>query len=95
MMNNILTWAAMIELPIFVAIFRLVMKNKKELEDSLLLYKQNGEHGVAMAKEALADFKLHVARNYVSTSYLKDVETRLTDHLLRIEKKLDQVGRNR
>ena len=50
---------------------------------------------VDLCKEALADFKLHVARNYVSTNYLKDVENRLTNHLLRIEKKLDDVGRGK
>jgi hypothetical protein len=37
----------------------------------------------------LADFKLDIARNYASIAYLKDVENRLTAHLLRIEAKLD------
>ena len=48
---------------------------------------------IIFSRDALAEFKLHVARNYVSVNYLKDVENRLTDHLLRIEKKLDGVGR--
>jgi len=38
-----------------------------------------------------ADFKLDVARNYASIAYLKDVENRLTSHLLRIEAKLGAV----
>jgi hypothetical protein len=40
-------------------------------------------------REGLADYKLEVAKNYVSIAYLKDVERRLTDHLLRIDAKLD------
>ena len=43
----------------------------------------------------MSDFKIHVARNYVSINYLKDVENRLTEHLLRIEKKIDDAGRGR
>ena len=59
MFNELFNWLAMIELPVFAALFRMI------------------------------------ARNYVSTNYLKDVENRLTNHLLRIEKKLDDVGRGK
>ena len=75
-------WVTMIELPLLAALFRIICRQKKDCENS-----------VGFCKDALAEFKLHVARNYVSVNYLKDVETRLTDHLLRIEKKLDGVGR--
>lgn len=37
----------------------------------------------------LADYKLEVARSYVHIDYLRDVERRLTEHLVRIEAKLD------
>ncbi len=40
-------------------------------------------------RQALAEFKLEVARGYASIGYIKDVENRLTAHLLRIEAKLD------
>jgi len=40
-------------------------------------------------REALSSYKLEVAKTYVSFELLKDVETRLTDHLLRIEHKLE------
>ena len=40
-------------------------------------------------REDLAAFKLEVARGYASIAYLKDVEQRLTGHLLRIERKPD------
>lgn len=95
MFNEITTWAAMVELPIFVTLFRMLAKAKKEIDGEIAGIKDGHEHQQASLREALSDFKLHVARNYVSVNYLKDVESRLTNHLLRIEKKLDEVGRNK
>ena len=45
------------------------------------------------ACEDLQEFKVTVARDYASITYLKDVESRLTAHLVRIEDKLDVVDR--
>lgn len=42
-------------------------------------------------KEELSAYKLEVAKSYASIQYLKDVEHRLTGHLVRIEKKLDET----
>lgn len=83
-MYELFNWITMIEIPIFIALFKFLLKLKKDLD-----------LGISDCKDALADFKLHVARNYASMNYLKDVESRLTNHLLRIEKKLDDVGRNK
>ena len=77
-------WVTMIEIPLLAALFKTIFKQKKDCENS-----------ISFCKDALAEFKLHVARNYVSVNYLKDVESRITDHLLRIEKKLDNVGRGK
>lgn len=81
MFNEYISWAAMIEIPVFAAIFRMLGKHRQLAEET----------GDGL-KEALAEFKIHVARNYVSVNYLKDVEDRLTNHLLRIENKLDERG---
>lgn len=95
MFSELTTWMAMVEVPLFATLFRLLAKTKKDIDGELLLLKDNhGQHHAAV-REALAEFKLHVAKNYVPVTYLKDVETRLTDHLLRIEKKLDETGRGR
>jgi len=95
MLNELLNWTAMIELPVFAALFRMIIKQRREFEDYMLENRSRTDMRVEDCREALADFKLHVARNYVSTNYLKDVENRLTNHLLRIEKKLDEVGRGK
>lgn len=81
-MNELFNWITMIEIPIFIAVFKIIIKLRKDVDIS-----------VSDCKDALADFKLHVAKDYASMTYLKDVENRLTNHLLRIEKKLDDVGR--
>lgn len=95
MTNELMTWATMIEVPVFAALFRLIIKNKRENDTSFTCHKQQNDEAIGLVKDSLAEFKLHVARNYVSVNYLKDVENRLTNHLLRIEKKLDQVGGRR
>lgn len=95
MNNDLMTWATMIEVPAFAALFRLVTKNRRELDYDIQNHKQLNDEALGLVKEALSEFKLHVARNYVSVNYLKDVENRLTAHLLRIEKKLDETGRCR
>ena len=84
MYEDLIKWLAFIELPIFAATFRMLIKNKREFEEQ-----------TSYLKESLSEFKLFVARNYVSTNYLKDVESRITNHLIRIEKKLDEVGRRK
>jgi len=40
-------------------------------------------------RERLSLYKLDVAKDYASIACLKDLERRLTSHLLRIEAKLD------
>lgn len=95
MFTEMTSWVAMVELPIFVTLFRMMSKNKKEADIDLAEVRGNYDKSVASIREALSDFKLHVARNYVSINYLKDVEDRLTNHLLRIEKKLDEVGKTK
>ena len=84
MNSEIFSWVNMIEVPIFAALFRMIIKGKKDVDDSSTII-----------KDGLAEFKVHVASNYVSSNYLKDVENRLTSHLLRIEKKLEEARRNR
>ncbi|NKC29421.1 hypothetical protein [Falsiroseomonas selenitidurans] len=45
------------------------------------------------ARDELVDFKLEVARTYVPLSLIRDLDSRLSLQLLRIEEKLDEVSR--
>ncbi|WP_439549272.1 hypothetical protein [Falsiroseomonas sp.] len=48
---------------------------------------------VSSARDDLAEFKLEVARTYVPLSLIRDLDSRLSLHLVRIEEKLDEVSR--
>lgn len=45
------------------------------------------------SRDELAEFKLEVARTYVPLSLIRDLDSRLSLHLMRIEEKLDEVSR--
>ena len=44
-------------------------------------------------RDDLTEFKLEVARTYVPLSLIRDLDSRLSLHLVRIEEKLDEVSR--
>lgn len=44
-------------------------------------------------RDELAEFKLEVARTYVPLSLIRDLDSRLSLQLVRIEEKLDEVSR--
>ncbi len=46
----------------------------------------------ASPRDDLAEFKLEVARTYVPLSLIRDLDQRLSLHLVRIEEKLDEVS---
>ncbi|HEV7286779.1 MAG TPA: hypothetical protein VGN75_18155 [Kaistia sp.] len=50
---------------------------------------ERAEQARAHSARDLAEYKLEVARSYVTIDYLRDVERRITEHLVRIEEKLD------
>ena len=55
---------------------------------------QNAHLGaIERTREELSAFKLEVARTYVPLSLIRDVDGRLTSHLVRIEQKLDEATR--
>ena len=75
-------WATAVELPALAGLFWLMLRGRAELDAA---------HD--RLRDDLSAFKLDVARSYASTAALKDVERRLTEHLVRIEAKLDsQIG---
>ena len=45
-------WVTMIEIPLLAALFRIIFRQKRDCENS-----------IGFCRDALAEFKLHVARN--------------------------------
>ncbi|MEI6162156.1 MAG: hypothetical protein WCP77_20155, partial [Roseococcus sp.] len=50
--------------------------------------------GLSRTRDELAAFKLEVARTYVPLSLIRDVDRRLSEQLLRIEDKLENIRRD-
>ncbi|MQX35466.1 hypothetical protein [Roseospira navarrensis] len=88
-----LLWVTAVEVPVLGALFWLVWRNRRDTDCRLDETQRRADIAVTQTKEALSAFKLEVARSYASISTLKDVEARLTAHLLRIETKLDETRR--
>jgi len=86
---DVVWWITAVELPILGGLFWLITRLRKDAETALENVRARAESAQAQVRESLAAYKLEVAKTYVSFATLKDVEQRLTDHLLRIENKLE------
>lgn len=82
-------WITAVELPALAGLFWIGWRNHRALQDELDEVRHAAEVGLAHMRQNLDAYKLDVAKSYASISYLKDVEERLTGHLIRIEEKLD------
>ena len=86
---DLMWWISVVELPALAGLFWLGWRNRRELETSLSETHQESETGLRWLRDSLSSYKLEVAKSYVSMASLKDIESRLTGHLIRIEDKLD------
>jgi hypothetical protein len=87
---DLMWWLSAVELPVLGGLFWLQHSQHERMAQALAKLQAEQRTAIAATRAALADYKLEVAQSYASLSHLKDVETRLTEHLLRIEAKLDQ-----
>ena len=85
---NLSWWISVVEIPLFVGGFWLLKNSINILEKYVKDVEAKSEKDVVNLIESLASFRVDVAVNYASISCLKDVENRLTAHLLRIEEKV-------
>ncbi|MGE5503265.1 MAG: hypothetical protein ACM31L_02470 [Actinomycetota bacterium] len=89
---DLMWWITAVELPSLGALFWLIWRTRSEADTRLDAIDRQISAGLGQSREQLAAYKLEVAKSYATTGYLKDVERRLTEHLVRIEAKLDAVG---
>lgn len=87
---DLMWWLSAVELPVLGGLFWLQHSQRERTAQALAKLQVEQRTAIAATRAALSDYKLEVAQSYASLSHLKDVETRLTEHLLRIEAKLDQ-----
>ncbi len=86
---DLIWWISVVELPALASLFWFGWRNRRELETDLSDARHESESGLRWLRDSLAAYKLEVAKSYASIAYLKEVERRLTGHLIRIEDKLD------
>lgn len=81
-------WITAVEVPALGCLFWLTHYGRREAERSLLRVYREIQSNLNVVLENLAQSKLDSARLYATIVDLKDVEKRLTDHLLRLESRL-------
>lgn len=86
---DLMWWATAVEMPALAGLFWIGWRNRRDTDAEIEHNRRAFEHGHAQLREALAAYKLEVAKSYASIGYMKDVEKRITVHLERIEHKLD------
>jgi hypothetical protein len=67
---------------------------KQDIQNRIERGDTRDSEAVSRARDELAEFKLEVARTYVPLSLIRDVDQRLSSHLLRIEGKLEGLRRS-
>ncbi|MCR5506880.1 MAG: hypothetical protein K6F04_03470 [bacterium] len=85
---NLSWWISVVEIPLFAGGFWLLKNSIYLLQNYVKEVEAKSKKDVITLIENLASFRVDVAVNYASISCLKDVENRLTAHLLRIEEKI-------
>lgn len=86
---DLIWWITAVELPALAGLFWIGWRNHRTLHDELDDVRHACDAGLTHLRQNLDAYKLDVAKGYASIAYLKDVEERLTGHLIRIEEKLD------
>ncbi|WP_142849966.1 hypothetical protein [Telmatospirillum sp. J64-1] len=89
---DLMWWITAVELPALAGLFWMNWRGRQDQDKAMEETRRFAESGLNKTREALAAYKLEVAQSYPSMAYLKDVERRLTEHLVRIESKLDAAG---
>lgn len=89
---DLLWWITAFELPCFAGLFWLIWKGRNDAQHTsdhiLSLLDKRTTH----LWECLNAHKLEVAKTYVTSAEVKELENRITSHLLRIEAKLDTTA---
>jgi hypothetical protein len=90
--HDLVWWITVIDLPALGGLFWMIWRTRKENENDIGHLRDVVDSRNAQMREALAAFKLEVAKSYASVGDMRELEARLVSHLLRIEAKLDSTA---
>ncbi len=88
--THMVWWVTVIDIPVASALFWMIWRGRRETESRLDHLHQLLETRHSQMRESLSAYKLEVAKTYSTQSDLRNLESRLVAHLLRIESKLDK-----
>lgn len=86
---SVMWWITAVELPALGSLFWLAWRMRRDGDIADDALRHHCDEAIQSLRDGLAAYKLEVAKSYASIPYLKEVERRLTQHLIRIETKLD------
>lgn len=85
-------WISVIEIPLFSGLFWLFWKDRQDNEATLWSLQKSFNFRANTLLQSFNDFRLEVTRDYAQSNDLKELEARLTAHLLRIQAKLETTA---
>ncbi|HEY1097038.1 MAG TPA: hypothetical protein VGF14_07340 [Alphaproteobacteria bacterium] len=77
---TIIWWIVTVDIPLITGFLIMISRVRREADSA-----------IASVRDALVSYKLDVAQSYASITQMKDLESRLVAHLLRIETKLENT----
>lgn len=90
--TGLIWWITAIDLPVLSGMFWLILRIQRDAQEAIDTLSDMLDVRSTQLREGLSAFKLEVAKSYASVTDMKDLETRIVAHLLRIEAKLDQTA---
>ncbi len=88
-------WIQAVELPALAGLFLWIKSFRSQVENQRDHLRETLEVRIEKGIENLSNHKVKVAQQYASISYIRDLEKRITDHLIRIEEKLEDRQKRR
>jgi hypothetical protein len=82
-----------VQTKLLIALFWMLHGIRRELDRRIERGDLRQTDGLSRTRDELAAFKLEVARTYVPLSLMRGVDQRITDHLIRIEAKIEEATR--
>jgi hypothetical protein len=89
---SLVWWITAVELPVLAGLFWLIHHGRREQERMLQRIERDLQARLALLLDNLSSFKLEAARAFVTMSQLRDLEKRLSQHLLRLEDRVIHLG---
>ncbi len=90
--SGLVWWITAVDIPALSGLLWLVLKIRHDSANAIDTLHETLDVRCTQLREGLSAFKLEVAKSYASVTDMKDLESRIVSHLLRIESKLDQTA---